>query len=154
MEAFAALQSNKKKQAKQVEEVIEAEKARKSKEVPFEEAVKRSIEFGFAPPPTLVFCAAKDKSAAVWWIYDENIEDIVGWEVHRYRKDDKKRESTVWQHKGFHFYSNLELFQVDIKELTNDFEYRFTVKAVNQKGAGVESLPSNASMVEAPLPQV
>eukprot|EP01031_Cornospumella_fuschlensis_P029638 gene29638-35775_t len=153
MEAFAALQSNRKKQAKQVEEVIEAEKARKAKDIPFQEAVKRSCEFGFRPPPTLVFCAGKDKSAAVWWIYDDSVEEILGWEVHRYRKDDKKKDSNAWQHKGFHYYTNLELFQVDIKDLTNDFEYRFTVKAVNQKGAGVESPPSNASMVEAPLPQ-
>ena len=122
----------------------------------------------------------KDESAAVWWtapppvpekevespppkplsssIWNQKKEEkepvslaISGWEVHRYRKD-KSNPKGEWLYKGYNTFPLLPKTQVIILNLTNDFEYRFEVKALNGKGKSVESLPSNPVMVEAPLP--
>lgn len=66
-----------------------------------------------------------------------------------------------WKYKGFTRFDALLLEgqtnhqavpQVLIAQLTNDYEYKFTVKAVNAKGSSAESSSSNPVMVEAPLP--
>lgn len=123
----------------------------------------------------------KDSAAAVWWtpapflhetkaapdvskkskksVWNQNVEEekepinleLTGWEVHRYRKD-KSKPDGEWLYKGCDTYPVLAKTQVVIVNLTNDFEYRFEVRAINVKGKSVESLPSNPVMVEAPLP--
>eukprot|EP01034_Spumella_vulgaris_P026083 gene26082-32613_t len=126
--------------------------------------------FGFSDPPKHIHALGKDQTAAVWWDYtppvspepvegeEKEAEPVepdpnlaTGWEVHRFRKD-KSKPNGDWLYKGFTSYGDLEKTQVVVDSLTNDFEYRFTVKTINSKGVGSESLPSNPVMVEAPLP--
>lgn len=154
MEAFAAHQSAKRKRAESIA-AAESAKLASAKRRSREEEIKFSVALGFLPPPTHVFAAGKDESAAVWWMVDGlNLEGKVGWEVHRYRRDASldRDDPAAWQYKGLHAYTDLPMLQVNITELTNNYEYRFTVKTVNEKGAGLESPPSNPVMVESPLP--
>eukprot|EP00981_Chlorochromonas_danica_P016170 scaffold15944_cov248-Ochromonas_danica.AAC.4 len=153
MEALAALQSAKRRKSQELEAIHAKANSPKSKRSRHEE-LRLSVDLGFLPPPNEVFAIGKNQAAAVWWVY-ENLEGVTGWEVYRYRKDGKGSSDgeDAWQCKGFYSFPLLDLLQVNIAELTNDFEYRFTVKAINAKGGGMESLPSNAVMVEAPLPQ-
>ncbi len=115
-------------------------------------ALNRSL--GFADPPPRVFALGKDECAAVWWPEPETepVDIISGWEVHRYRKDKTKPGKDIWHHKGFVEFPPMLKAQAIVNDLTNDYEYRFSVKAVNAKGVGIESEPSNAVMVEKPLP--
>lgn len=115
-------------------------------------ALNRSL--GFADPPSHVFALGKDECAAVWWPEPEHepVDIITSWEVHRYRKDKTKPGKDIWHHKGYVEYPPMLKAQAIVNDLTNDYEYRFTVKAVNAKGGGIESEPSNAVMVEKPLP--
>ena len=76
---------------------------------------------------------------------------MTGWEILRFRKD-KSKPNGEWLYKGCNAYPILPKPQVLILNLTNDYEYRFEVKAVNAKGKSVESVPSNPVMVEAVLP--
>lgn len=147
MEAFAALQSAKRRKSAEYEAAVSAKATRKRSQI---DEVRLSVDLGFAAPPEQVFAAGKNQSAAVWWIYD-NTDGVTSWEVHRYRRDSPGEDG--WQYKGSYAFSDLSILQVNIPELTNDNEYRFTVKAVNAKGPGVESPPSNATVVESPLPQ-
>ena len=125
--------------------------------------------------------SGKDESAAVWWtapppqvqkespeaktkpkqiksIWHQSDEEepvsleLTGWEVLRYRKD-KSKPNGEWLYKGSNTYPVLAKPQILILNLTNDYEYRFEVKALNAKGKSVESLPSNPVMVEAVLPE-
>lgn len=118
--------------------------------------------FGFPDPPTKVFALGKDSAAAVWWQFEPN-DEITAWEVHRYRKgrvssnvsltgDDD--HGNAWQYKGFAKFDSaqLEKTQVILPNLANEYDYRFTVKAINWKGPSDESEPSNPVMVEKPLP--
>ena len=114
-----------------------------------DERVNLNRQLGFPDPPKQVFALGRDKSAAVWWI-DDNPE-IIKWEVHRYRKDRTKPDG-LWYNKGYVMYEKLERTQIVCPELSNDYEYRFTVKGFNAKGGSFESEPSNEVMVEAPLP--
>lgn len=77
--------------------------------------------------------------------------EITSWEVHRYRKD-KTRANGEWTYKGFTTFPKLNANQVIIENLTNDFEYRFTIKSVNIKGKSIESTPTNSCVVETELP--
>jgi hypothetical protein len=79
------------------------------------------------------------------WNPNRNL-DLSGWIVSRYRKD-----HGIWNLKGTNVLSPLEETQLIISQLSNNFKYRFTVKAVNSKGESLESEPSNPLMVEAPL---
>lgn len=107
--------------------------------------------------------------------------EILGWEVHRYRRDRtasafshkqiQKRDIFVtegssessgkepfdryeWLYKGFTFYESISTSRLQIlhESLTNNHEYRFTVVAVTTKGKSCPSKPSNSVMVESPLP--
>lgn len=106
---------------------------------------------GFADCPSQVFALGKDECAAVWWPEVDD-ETISAWEVHRYRKDRSRPNEDIWQYKGFISFPDMIKTQTIINQLSNDYEYRFTVKSVNSKGAGTESSPSNPVMVEKPLP--
>lgn len=106
---------------------------------------------GFSDPPAQVFALGKEECAAVWWSEVED-EAIIGWEIHRFRKDKSRPEADHWHYKGCATFTNLLKNQAVINQLSNDYEYRFTVKAVSAKGPGAESTPSNPVMVEKPLP--
>ena len=80
------------------------------------------------------------------------IISYAGWEIHRYRRDKSKHSKEIWQYKGYTEFPQMLKTQAVINALSNDYEDRFTVKAVNLKGVGLESEPSNAVMVEKPLP--
>jgi len=108
--------------------------------------------FGLPNPPKQVYAIGKDSSAAVWWLFDDNVDDILGWEICRYRKDHTKPDDSTWFFKGYNQYPSLPRLQMIIEELSNDREYRFTIKSINSKGPSVESEPSNIVMVEAQLP--
>jgi hypothetical protein len=84
----------------------------------------------------------KDESAAVWWSAAAD-DAITSWEIHRYRKD-RSRPNGEWLYKGFIASSAAMVkSQVIVNNLTNDYEYRFTVKSGNMKGMSLESTPSN-----------
>lgn len=148
MEALAAKQLQKQKAAlNNNSAAVPAAKVQTA-----EERLALNRLLGFADPPTQVFALGKDECAAVWWVVAVEDESITGWEVHRYRKDKSKPNEDVWHYKGFIAYQVLVKNQTVIDKLSNDYEYRFTVKSVNSKGVGLESNPSNAVMVEKPLP--
>lgn len=115
------------------------------------ERLELNRALGFPDPPAQVFALGKEECAAVWWSA-ANDETVIGWEVHRFRKDRSRPGADHWQHKGFVTFTDLLKNQVVINELCNEFEYRFTVKALNTKGTSMESEPSNPVMVEKPLP--
>jgi len=97
---------------------------------------------GFADPPVQVFALGKDESAAVWWATTSD-DTITSWEIHRYRKD-RSRPNGEWLYKGFITISVATVKnQAIVNHLTNDYEYRFTVKSGNSKGMSLESKPSN-----------
>lgn len=145
MEALAAWQI-KKKRAAEATKAAEEEKL-VEREYSKEDQIRINRIFGFPDPPEKVFCLGKDGCAAVWWVY-EDLEGIVGWEVWRYRRDG----DDSWQCKGCVSFETLSPLQVVINDLTNGFEYKFAVKAINGKGTGVESVLSNGVMVDSPLP--
>ncbi len=177
MDAFAARQLEKRK-IKEEKERKEKEILNKPYHEKLTQTQKDSLNklFGFPEPPKKVFSLGKDQAAAIWWPYTppavenivppteqlanvtdvppapvDTVDTLLGWEVHRYRKD-KSKPNGDWLYKGYSSYKPMERTQVIVDSLTNDFEYRFTVKSVNNKGASAESLPSNPVMVEAPLP--
>jgi hypothetical protein len=115
------------------------------------ERLELNRTLGFADPPAQVFALGKDECAAVWWSVIED-ESITSWEVHRYRKDKTKPHLDIWHYKGVTAFPHMMKNQTVVNNLANDYEYRFTVKSVNSKGSGVESMPSNPVMVEKPLP--
>eukprot|EP00597_Dinobryon_sp_UTEXLB2267_P013014 CAMPEP_0170119298 /NCGR_PEP_ID=MMETSP0020_2-20130122/14302_1 /TAXON_ID=98059 /ORGANISM="Dinobryon sp., Strain UTEXLB2267" /LENGTH=636 /DNA_ID=CAMNT_0010348621 /DNA_START=51 /DNA_END=1957 /DNA_ORIENTATION=+ len=144
----------------------------------WEERIQFNKLFGVLDPPTNCLAVGKDSSAAVWWtpapfqkvermepqlpkndsIWNKNEEEkepvsleLTGWEVRRFRKD-RSNGDGEWQYKGFSTYPVLEQTQIIVLNLTNNYEYRFEVCALNAKGKSVESIPSNPVMVEAPLP--
>jgi hypothetical protein len=150
MEALGARQLERQKST-----VAKSAKADTSNLPPPTQSAKERLELnrilGFADPPAQVFAVGKEECAAVCWSEVED-ESIIAWEVHRFRKDKSRPEADIWHYKGFTTFTNLLKPQTVINQLTNDFEYRFTVKAVNSKGSGAESAPSNPVMVEKPLP--
>jgi Ca2+-binding EF-hand superfamily protein len=158
MEAFAALKLKKKQEAQAKALALEEQNQRIAAKstTTYEEKKRINQILGFAEPPQKVFALGKDGKAAVWWFY-QNFEGILGWEVIRYRKDRSNNSTGIagvdeWQNKGSTRFDSLPRLQVIIDGLSNDFEYRFTVQAINFKGSGIESLPSNEVVVEAPLP--
>lgn len=150
MEAYAALKL-KKKQDAQAKSLISISTNDSIRAPPYEEQKKIHQVFGFPEPPNRVFALGKDCKAAVWWFYND-LDSIIGWEVTRYRKDKSRTELHEWSNKGTTKFDTLPRLQVIIDGLTNDYEYRFTIQAINQKGASLESTPSNEIIVEAPLP--
>ena len=107
-------------------------------------------QFGYPDPPTHVCAIGKPESAAVWWLFDESKEkEIIGWEIFRYRRD---LNGSSWSMKGSISMKALSRKQVMLENLTNGFEYRFTVRSINTEGSSAESPPSNAVVIEASLP--
>lgn len=151
MDALAARQMKKRKEAeaKQLAQKKYEEKPY-SERMPQEERDRLNKLLGYPEPPNQVFALARDAGAAVWW---ENPDqpDITKWEIRRYRKDRTKPDGG-WYDKGYVIYENMERTQVLITDLTNDYEYRFTVRGYNAKGKSNESQPSNAVFCESPLP--
>lgn len=86
----------------------------------------------------------------MWWITNEKEEEeITGWEIRRYRRD---LNGKAWSLKGN---LNIKAFsrkQIMIENLTNGYEYRFTVCSINSQGVSAESNPSNTVIIEAMLP--
>ena len=98
----------------------------------------------------LTWSIGQPDKAAVWWIMDPTADtDIVGWEIHRYRRD---LNGTDWSLKGYLSMKALGRKQVMIENLTNGYEYRFTVKSINSLGPSAESQPSNTVVIESILP--
>lgn len=147
MEALAARQLQKQKTASSLNTPPTSAKVQSPQE---RLALNRLL--GFADPPAQVFALGKEECAAVWWTLSVDDESITGWEVHRYRKDKSRPGEDVWHYKGYISYETLVKNQTIIDQLSNDYEYRFTVKSINAKGVGLESAPSNPVMVEKPLP--
>lgn len=108
--------------------------------------------FGFPEPPKIVYAIGGDESSSVWWSYAEendNVLGIVGWEVHRYRKE----FDGTWSHKGFYEAKYLKkIKQTTFHGLQNGFEYKFTIKAKNSHGLSRESEFSNPVYLEPKLP--
>lgn len=159
MDAFAAVQLRKKQKAEEAAKKLEEEKLKKLSQLTLslEDHKKLNKLHGYPDPPTKVFAVSKDKSAGVWWSYDGSVEEIVGWEVIRYRKirnigTKSTNKEEEWQFKGETRFEKLNRFQVLVEELSNDWEYRFAVRAVNKKGPSVDSAFSNTIFVETPLP--
>ena len=149
MEALAARQLLRQKNVptdNNLEPVLE-----KDKDVILSERLALNKLLGFPDPPAQVFAIGKDECAAVWWRVEED-ETITDWEVHRFRKDKSRPELDIWHYKGFITFPNSLKTQTVVNNLTNDYEYRFTVKAVSSKGSGSESPPSDSVMIEKPLP--
>lgn len=145
MDALAAWQL-KKKQALEEEKAVK-DSSDITRPTSYEDERKLNKLFGFPDPPSQCFSLGRDGCAVVWWTYDESLEGIIGWEVHKYRKD-----GSIWQKKGLISFETLSPLQVMIENLNNGHEYRFTVKAINDKGPGLESPPSNSVYVDSPLP--
>ena len=74
---------------------------------------------------------------------------IVAWEICRYRRELNGDE---WSSKGSITIRALGRKQVMVENLSNGFEYRFTVRAINGNGPSSESKPSNTVVIEAKLP--
>jgi Ca2+-binding EF-hand superfamily protein len=156
MEALAALQLRKKQQ-KEAEELKRENELKQAKYSSVENLIEQrrlNEMFGFPREVRQVFALSKNYSAAVWWIYDGDLEPITGWEVLRYRKDlgSKPGEPSSFQCKGSHQFGKLERLQVTINELSDNHEYKFSVKAINEKGKGLDSPHSNSILIETPLP--
>jgi len=154
MDALAARQLNKEKSNASLALVQRKSIMSKPPLPTLKEKIELNRILGFIDPPQQVFALGKDECAAVWWTESEieTPDPITGWEIHRYRRDKTKPNKDIWHHKGHVEFPPMVKNQAIINELSNDYEYRFTVKAVNTKGVGVESEPSNPVMVEKPLP--
>jgi Ca2+-binding EF-hand superfamily protein len=160
MDALAELQLKKKKakEKEQLKKQAEIEQKRASSTENIEEQRRLQLLFGFPEEPSGCFALGKDSlSAAVWWTYTSTVtslDDITGWEVLRYRKDFNHSpcQPPVWQFKGAHQFPVLEKFQVIIPDLGDGYDYRFSVKAINQKGKSLESSFSNTVLIETSLP--
>ena len=102
------------------------------------------------PHPAVNVCAiGKVGSAAVWWSYSQDESGVIGWEIHRYRRSMNSKE---WGHKGHLRVGVLSKKQVMLDNLTNGYEYRFGVRAINSEGVSAESKLSNIVVIEASLP--
>ena len=104
-------------------------------------------EFGFPYPPSQVSAVGRSGSAAIWWTFNCNLDEIVGWEITRYRRDKKE-----WRDKGTISLKKIPNNQYVLQSLSNGFQYCFTVRARNSRGISAESEKSNPVMVEPPLP--
>jgi Ca2+-binding EF-hand superfamily protein len=154
MEALAALQLKKKKE-KEANIKLQAD-LKQRKFVDGENVIEQrrlNEMFGYPREVRQIFAMSKQMSAAVWWIYDGELDNITGWEILRYRRDlAKPGEQSAFQYKGSHIFGKLENFQIIIPELSDNHEYRFSVKGINEKGKGLESKQSNIILIETPLP--
>ena len=86
---------------------------------------------------------------------------LVGWEIARYRRElpalsaaSGEGSQGGWKYKGsvtIEVQENNKM-QTVLHDLGENCEYRFTVRAINGRGRGAESAPSNSVMIEDPLP--
>lgn len=122
-------QLSKKRKAEEVAKLA-AEAQQKVRIPAKEETIQLNRLFGLPEQVTQVFALGKDGEAAVWWSYDPDcLKGVTGWEIWRYRLDNHQ-----WQNKGYVRIDKLEQLQYIVKDLCNDSEYRFSVKALNIKG--------------------
>ena len=86
---------------------------------------------------------------------------LVGWEIARYKREAPglagSGDAGGWKYKGSinidaRFEGGRLKMQTLLVDLGENCEYRFTVRAVNGRGRGKESPPSNSIMVERDLP--
>ena len=114
-----------------------------------------SILFGYHAPPSSVHAIGRDKEAAVWWniLNDHSNSEILGFEVHRYRKDHGNVTTGEWKYKGYVTIPVTAKTQYLVESLSNYFQYKFTIRVINQKGIGPESSFSNEVLIEPHLPQ-
>eukprot|EP01038_Epipyxis_sp_PR26KG_P007792 gene7792-10586_t len=159
MEALAAKQLEKKKKVKEQQQKLSPKAQQDVNEdgkivMTQVERDELNIAFGFPKPPTQAFAVGKEEAAAVWWGYGKDAIDLLlGWRIERFRKD-KSRNGVEgnWQYKGYSDYMGLKQTQAIVEGLTNEWEYRFSVRAINEKGLSAESIVSNGVMIEKPLP--
>ena len=149
MEAFAAKKLEKKKLAEQQQK---AQPTKGAAEERNEQKLRQlRTELGYPEAPDAVFALGKANCAAVWWLYSKSEHEIVGWEIHRYRKDKDQVMKGKWKYKGFTKVNLNKRKQYVVDDLTEGFQYRFTVKAINSKGSSNESSFSAPVVVETPL---
>lgn len=147
MEAFALRKIEKRDAAKKLE-LLEEIKSKKEVE---EQVINLRRQLGYPEPPTAVYSLGRYQAAAIWWdiIPDDS---VISWEIHRYRKNPGRVEENDWKYKGCDALRRAPRNQFLLEGLTNGYQYRFTIKAISDKGSSQESMPSNAVMIEPPLP--
>lgn len=91
----------------------------------------------------------------------ERAKALIGWEVSRYKRESPGHSSSGeeggWKLKGTLFIDAIVengrlKMQTVVSELGENCEYRFVVRAVNGRGKGGPSPPSNSIMIEKELP--
>ena len=106
-------------------------------------------------PPSTVFAIGRHESAEIWWTRDYGLDegqDIVAWEITRYRKD-KKNKNPTWSPKGCMTILQMgKIHQCVYHGLKSQCEYRFTVTVKTADGYSLESRPSNTVYVDYPPP--
>lgn len=110
-----------------------------------------NVALGYPDYPREVYAVSRTNSAAIWWSFEGDLENITGWKVLRFRRSSFKK-GDQWSYKGTTLFEALERTQVVIEELMDNFEYQFTVCAINEKGTSPESKPTNPVMIEKSLP--
>lgn len=106
-------------------------------------------EHYYIDPPTAVYAIGRADSACIWWTpKDGTLNDTVAWEIHRFRCDGGE-----WKFKGIVNAEALDKTQFVVRNLSENKQYKFSLKAVSDKGVGFKmSVMSNAVMVEQALP--
>jgi Ca2+-binding EF-hand superfamily protein len=154
MESFALRQIEKINKAKEEEAASLKKYVAETGKMTEEQQEALNVSLGLPPKPPKPNSHGKNGAAAIWWDYPvskRTLKELTGWKVVRYRRDPMIPNSP-WSNKGDFYTSTLDILQVQINDLTNEYEYRFAVAAKNDRGYGLESVMSDPVIVEAPLP--
>lgn len=151
MEAYAAKQIQKKKK-QDARTAIQSSESTDSVVAQRNELEQEELNyyFGFPKPVKEIHAVGRDKSAILWWRYDFDDSRLTGWEVFRYRKAYNKQDE--WSLKGSVNLSRVDNNRYVFENLTNNYMYRFSIKAINSKGSSPHSVFSDEVVVEATLP--
>jgi hypothetical protein len=102
----------------------------------------------YSGPPKIVFChyGAYDCLATIWWDYQSKNNEVLSWEVRRYRldvisKSYLQKGSQIYQEsvprkvqlESFPLYSD-RFLQFILFDLEHGHHYKFTVSAINAHG--------------------
>eukprot|EP00937_MAST-01D_sp_MAST-1D-sp2_P002341 g2341.t1 len=136
----------------------EAQRSRKHRD--HQNARRAPATTGVPEAPGTVTCAPMDQSATVWWVppTDDNGSAVVAYLVEHQRLDGGE-----WKSKGEDKVSDARarllgaddavVTKTRVPHLHNGCDYRFRVRAVNAKGAGPPSEPSNTARPQRVLPE-